>query len=382
MVSELIDYIDRGYARQDDREDPYTALSDNLITIHHLQPFHSDYFKPQTDTQQEKLFSYSAENCEAAIALAFEQQKISPVFSAQLPSPPDEFKQIELQELVRFFSHPARYLLVKIIGIAPIEESQVMNTSEPFTLKGLARYKLGNDILEQLLQGHDCDKLYHIKNAAGELPHGKMGKMYFEQLVSELQSFHKTLAELLSGQELKQQQVNLRIRNYTLTGHLDNISRIGLVQYRYATMKPKDVIRSWISHLVLNSLQGPAASETGINTFYAGKDSVYKYTPVTESSLHLKHLLDLYWEGLTEPLYFFPQTSFVFAQEIHKGKDELTALRRANTEWEGNDFNKKGEKNDPYNLLCYKNMDLSNPLFMDQAKKVLLPAFAHQEKYS
>ncbi len=382
LVSELMDYIDQGYTRQDDQDEPFAALSGALTRIHHLQPFNPDYFNLQTDTRQSNLFSYSAENCEAAMALKYEREKINTVFSARLPAPPKESKQVELHELVRFFTHPARYLLVKIIGIAPIEEKQALDTSEPFTLKALARYKLEHDILEHLLKGQDCDKLYQIKKASGELPHGIIGKIFFTQLVSELQSFHKTLSGLLSGQELKQQQVMLKIRDYTITGRLDNISTSGMVLYRYATMKPKDIIRSWISHLVLNSLEDPAAPENGTSTIYAGKDGIYEYGPAAESIPHLEQLLDLYWHGITEPLHFFPLSSFVFAQEIHKGKHEQEALRKAIVEWEGNDFYKRGEKNDPYNLLCCKNMNLSNPLFMEQAKKVFLPAFAHQKKYS
>jgi exodeoxyribonuclease V gamma subunit len=381
LVSELMDYIDQGYRRQDNGVEPFAALSHTLTTKHHLQPFHPGYFKPPTDARQTNLFSYSAENCAAAEALTSAQQKTSSLFSAPLATPPHEFKQIELHELVRFFSHPARYLMVNVVGITPIEESQALEITEPFALKGLARYKLEHDILEHLLRNQDCAGLYQIKKAAGELPHGSMGEIYFTQLVSELQPFHKTLAALLSGQELKQQQVDLRIGDFTITGSLDNVSATGLVQYRCATMKPKDIIRSWISHLVLNSVQHPAAPDTGMSTFYAGKDGIYKYTPPAESISYLEGLLDLYWQGITEPLYFFPQASFVFAQEIRKGKNEPEALRKAIIVWQGNDFNKKGEKNDPYNLLCCKNMDLANPLFMEQALKVFLPALAHQEKY-
>jgi exodeoxyribonuclease V gamma subunit len=382
LVSELMDYIDQGYVQQNNPDEPFTPLCDKLITIHHLQPFHHDYFHSQTDTKQKKLFSYSAENCEAAKALISDKLKTSSSFSAPLITPPDEFRHVELHELVRFFSHPARYFLVKIVGIAPIEENQAFNISEPFTLKGLARYKLGNDILEQLLRGQDCEKLYQIKKAAGELPHGRIGEIHFMQLVSELQPFHKTLAALFSGQEFKQQQISLSIGDYTISGQLDNVSAKGMVQYRYATIKPKDVIQSWISHLVLNSIQNSNGPESGLFTYYAGKETIYKYSPAAESHRHLEKLLDLYWQGLTKPLYFFPRTSFAFAQEIHNGKNEREALRKACIEWEGNDFNKMGEKNDPYNLICCKNMALANPLFTEQAKNVFLTALAHQRKHN
>jgi exodeoxyribonuclease V gamma subunit len=381
LVSELMNYIDYGYTWQDSRDESFPALSDRLTTIHHLQPFHPDYFNSQTDDRQKNLFSYSAENCEAALALISGHKKTNPVFSAPLPPPPHEFKQVALHDLIRFFSHPARYFLVKIVGIAPIEESQALETSEPFTLQGLPRYKLENDILGFLLRGQDCDKLFHIKKAAGELPHGRTGKIYFTQMVSELQGFYNTLSGVIRGRELKSKHVTLSIGDYTVSGQIDNVGPMGLVQYRYAAIKPKDVIRSWISHLVLNSLSGTAGPEDGVSTFYAGREGIYKFAPAAESLSYLEKLLELYWQGITEPLYFFPQASFAFAREIHKNKNEADALHKAAIAWEGNNFNKKGEKNDPYNLLCCKHMDLANPLFTEQAKTVFLPALAHQEKY-
>ena len=380
LVSELMDYIDRGYGNGDEPDEPFAALSAKLTTVHHLQPFHPDYFNPETGMRQEKLFSYSAENCEAALALTSEQHKTCPVFSVPLSPPPHQFKQISLHELVRFFSHPCRYLLLNRVGIAPIEDIPVLDTSEPFTLNGLVRYNLENDILEYLLKNQDRAELYQIRKASGLLPHGSTGETSFTQLVSDLQSFHKKLSGLLAGQEFKQHQVNLTIGDYTLTGLLDNIGAAGLVQYRYAAMKPKDVIRSWISHLVLNSSGDYAAPGNGMSTFYAAKEGVYRYAPPADSIPLLEQLLDLYWQGLTEPLYFFPRTSFAFAQEMHKGKDEQEALRKALMEWDGNDFTRRGEKNDPYNLICCKEMDLSDPLFMEQAKKVFHAALAHQEK--
>jgi exodeoxyribonuclease V gamma subunit len=133
---------------------------------------------------------------------------------------------------------------------------------------------------------------------------------------------------------------------------------------------------------VLNSIQNSNGPESGLFTYYAGKETIYKYSPAAESHRHLEKLLDLYWQGLTKPLYFFPRTSFAFAQEIHNGKNEREALRKACIEWEGNDFNKMGEKNDPYNLICCKNMALANPLFTEQAKNVFLTALAHQRKHN
>ncbi len=379
LVSELMDYLDHGYVQQSGIKNS-VSLSESLTTMHHLQPFHPDYFMPQTEERRQKFFSYSDENCKAARALSAGQQNINRLFSAPLPSPPDSLRQVDLHELVRFFSHPTRYLLVKRIGIAPIEENRILDTSEHFTLKGLARYKLENDILEHLLQGDDCNRLYRIKKAVGDLPHGEIGKIYFTRMVSELRSFHKTLAKLIDGQELRRQQVTLTIGDFTVTGELDTVGANGLVLYRYGNLNPKDIIRSWINHLMLNSIYDTKTAGNNIHTYHASKDAIYRYVPVAEWMLYLEQLLNLYWQGLTTPLCFFPRASHAFARQIHKGKSEQEALHNAVIAWEGNKYTINGEKNDPYNRLCCKNINLSSPIFMEQARKVFMPALEHLEK--
>lgn len=381
LVNELMDYIDRGYTFHDNQDYPGISLSSRLTTIHRLQPFHPAYFHRQNNGKQKKLVSYSEENYAAAVTLTSEQHKSDPVFSAPLPTPPDEFRQVDVHELIRFFSHPARYLLTKILNVAPIEENQALPVSEPFTVQGLARYKLESDILEILMKGQDCEKLYLVKKAAGELPHGRMGRVYFTQLVSDLKPFYKILAEILAGHELQQLHVNLEVGGFSITGHLDNVSPIGLVHYRHAAMKATDVIRSWLSHLVFNCRQDSNTSKTGRYTFHVGKKGIHRYTPTEKSRQYLENILHLYWQGLTEPLYFFPKTSYAFAQGIAKGKNRTAALRSAMDVWEGDDYNKMGEKRDPYNVLCHKNIDLENPLFSGQAEKFFLPALKHRNKY-
>ena len=119
-----------------------------------------------------------------------------------------------------------------------------------------------------------------------------------------------------------------------------------------------------------------------MSTILVGKDKTYTFLPVSESNAHLELLLSLYWKGLTEPLYFFPRTSFVFAREIHKGKSEQEALVKAKNEWEGNAYSTISEKSDPYNSLCFKNMNLEDTLFKEQAKLVFLPILEHQTRYA
>jgi exodeoxyribonuclease V gamma subunit len=377
LVSELMDYIEQNYSLETQDDSSATTI-DRLTTHHRLQPFHPDYYRMPPHRNHDKLFSYSRENNDAAVALTKSPQESYTIFTSSLPPPPEEYRQVDINELVRFFVHPVRYLLRKRIGIAPVEESQNLNTSEPFYIKGLDRYVLENDILAHVSAGGDPELLYEAKKAAGQLPHGRMGKVYFSQAVSEVLSFQEIISALVAGQKLEKLEVDLDIEGFTLTGHLDNVAATGLVQYRYATIKPKDVLRGWIFHLVLNRQRETGVPESIKHTFLAGKDRTLQYLPVAANSNFLTELLSLYWLGLSEPLHFFPQASFAFAQALHNGKSEQEAMLRAISQWEGNIRTGPGDKYDVYNSLCCNNMELPKESFTDLAQKIFLPALAHQ----
>jgi exodeoxyribonuclease V gamma subunit len=131
---------------------------------------------------------------------------------------------------------------------------------------------------------------------------------------------------------------------------------------------------------VLNTIKNTHSPAAERHTTFTGKKETYQYSPISESSPHLKFLLELYWQGLSEPLPFFPNTSYAFAQAIHKGKSEQEALHKAAIDWNGDSYTIKGEKNDPYNLLCCRNINLATSRFMETAKTIFLPALEFQEK--
>ena len=206
--------------------------------------------------------------------------------------------------------------------------------------------------------------------------------MYFSSLHQELLSFHRTVTDIMAGQKFRQLPLNMEFGEFTLTGHLDHVGPSGLVQYRHAVVKPNDILRSWISHLALNCLSDDLRHGTGKTTIYAAKDHTYSYAPALESRDLLMQLLDLYWLGLRAPLCFFSRTSLAYAEHIHKDRTEQEALHKANMAWEGNDFSGKGERDDPYNLLCFRNQDLGEPPFTELALRIFLPAINHREKYN
>ena len=93
--------------------------------------------------------------------------------------------------------------------------------------------------------------------------------------------------------------------------------------------------------------------------------------------LFFEHLLQVYWKGLSEPVRFFPATSYKYAHLLLlKEKTEYDALGNARKTWEGNDFN-PGESNDLYFDLCFRETDPMDDEFERVSTEVYRPIFEH-----
>jgi exodeoxyribonuclease V gamma subunit len=382
LVSELMDYIEQGYFIDQPVCDSANTILEHLITKHRLQPFHPDYFKPAGTNFRSRLFSYSFENYDAATVLSSAEIKpYRPIVQHPLPPASDEFREVDLRQLCNFFLNPAKFFLFNRLGTASIEQLQEMKTNEPFSVKGLQRYLMENDLLNKKFTENDLQDYFIVKKAAGELPHGKMGETVYEEIVSGVEEFAMKLADLTTTNKLLPLDIDLQLIDFRIVGQLDNIHENGMIRYRCATIKPKDFIEAWIYHLIFQSVSGKITPGYETVTYLVGKDITYKFKPTPQSTNHLQQLLSIYWQGLKEPLHFFPQTSLAFAKETFNGKNIDQALQKARIVWNGNDF-MQGEKTDPYLRLCFRDTDPFNQQFLDLANDFFQPALEQQEKHT
>ena len=49
--------------------------------------------------------------------------------------------------------------------------------------------------------------------------------------------------------------VDMEIGDWTLSGRIDGLNESGLACYRPAPLQPKDMLKTWILHLILNCTQ-------------------------------------------------------------------------------------------------------------------------------
>jgi exodeoxyribonuclease V gamma subunit len=365
LVSELLDYIEEGF------EVPGREILEHIVTKHRLQAFSPEYFR-----KQGKLVSYSKENFEAA-RRALDPDKEGRLFIERgLPEPPEEWKTVDVNQLCRFFTNPARFLLTQRLGIYLEEEEALFDETEPFEVKGLERYQLEQELVEMGFEKRNLQDSFQAIKATGQLPHGVPGECFYRETCRGIESFIGRLASYREGILLEPLEVDLLLGKFRLVGCIENIYPNGLLHFRYADVKPRDRLRVWVHHLILNKVGNQDHSCNGI---LACKDFDCKYPPVKESEALLKELLEAYWQGLMEPVHFFPLSSWAYAEALAKGKEPEQALKSARNKWEGSDFN-RGEIEDSYYQVCFEHADPLDGEFEELSKSIFEPLIECEEK--
>jgi exodeoxyribonuclease V gamma subunit len=134
-----------------------------------------------------------------------------------------------------------------------------------------------------------------------------------------------------------------------------------------------------MDHLLLNLVRKEGYPLT---TRLITMDKTWALQPIEGAAAIIEMLLHLYWQGVKEPLRFFPETSLAFAERLSKGAAVSEALRAAQTAWEGSEFapGRPSEGADPYLSLCFGELDPFADPFKEIAQLVFDPLMEHQER--
>ena len=375
LVSELMDYIEQGF------EIPGKNILEYMVTKHRLQAFSPEYFK-----KNERLFSYSKENLQAAQCLLKPRQAPAPFISNGLSDPSEAaWKTVSLDDLWRFFGNPSRFLLQRRLGIYLEEKDATLDEREAFDLKGLEKYLLDQRLVKWELEGKDVKDSFSLTRASGQLPHGTVGECVFEGMRIETERFSEKIASYMPGPKLEPLVIDLCLSDFRLTGRIGDIYPERMLKYRYARVTAKDRLSVWIHHLFLNSLTADHYPRTSMIAGLSPKGRepqwvAWEYPPMENSKGILENLLEKYWAGLSMPLHFFPRSSWGYAVELlEKDKPQEDALKNARRIWTGNDY-VLGEREDGYYRLCFGNTDPLDLEFKDIAGDVFGPLLKYQKE--
>lgn len=354
LVSDFADVVTRRFQTVEG-----TDIWEQLLTRHPLQAFSPRYFSGQDET----LFSFNAEACPPV-------QKLSEAtnwFASPLPEADESLRFVSLHQLISFFSHPARFLAQQRLGINFENDDATLEIREPFVLNGLEAWSVRQQMLDGRLNALDKAQIQPVIQATGVLPQGHFADLLFDQQLETVDAFTEKLQPLTSSQPMQPLVFEFDLGDFTLTGQLEGLSTSGLLHYRLAKMKAKDLLGLWCSHLLLNCLKPQGVA---LQSQLQCEDNYLQLNPVNEPEQMLADLLAIYWQGLHQPIPLLPQTSMAYAlAELNAGKADPE--KEAYKAWQSSRFH-QGEESDTYHQLLFSEL-LLNDQFRDLALRVYQP---------
>ncbi|MBF2054804.1 MAG: exodeoxyribonuclease V subunit gamma [Candidatus Sericytochromatia bacterium] len=313
------------------------------VTEHALHPFDPRYFNGSLPRSHSPL--------QARLALAWRQGPVDalPPFDAvPLPPPEDSSLNLNDQVLQRFWRNPAAAFLRTRLDLYYPKAAPELAEAERFSFDSLESYLVKSDWLPHLLQASDTEQQglqEHLRaqlKLADRLPIGPVAEAQLDRLEAELLPWIGPLKNWLGAPApAETQSFSLQIGDWTLEGQLPQRYERGYVDMRPASLKGKDRLRAWLQCLLLQAVD-PGNAFYWLSIEKTGP-AILHFQPVADPLTLLEDLLQLRAEGLCQPLYFAPNTSWELWKGFAEKGDREQAQDAALKVWE--DSNIQGQQN-------------------------------------
>ncbi len=328
LVSELLDTLAI-----------YTETKPEIfICKHPLQAFSPRYFAGDSFEDDKRLFSYANEYLKLHTNKQLEAP--SDIFITEpLSKLSDEYKNIALDDLIKFYQNPARSFLQRRFSIQTFDNDVTLPIREPFELE---RFK-DRELRELVMACDDPANNRQLARAKGLLPYGEIGDTLYN---NEQQIIETCQAQLPEIEINEPQFFSISLGEFSLHGELTKLTTTGRVIQQVTSPYFRDYISLWITHLALNT-------QTKATTTLYSPDENFTLEAVEDAKQQLENLLEYYWQGLHFPLKFFPKTGFEMYKE-RKGENR----KKASPAWNGGN-QKVGEKDKFENWLLHRTVEMN-----------------------
>ncbi|WP_082566993.1 exodeoxyribonuclease V subunit gamma [Janibacter sp. Soil728] len=308
-----------------------------IEVVHHpLQPF--DARNLTTDgVSGSRPFSFDRSALLAARASAGPRTAPGRLLTTALPS--RTIKDISLADLISFFDNPARGFLRDRLQVGVSREAEEVSDRLPIDLDGLQKWTVGDRALRARMAGHDPRSIYRAELLRGELPPAGLGEATLEEIGRAVELL---MGQLALGPSEDPRSVDVEVTlpgDVRLTGTVDGVRGLHVVDATYSRLGPKQLMASWIRLLALTAA---GADDEGWEASALGKGSRGKVARTSFGALpraaarsHLAALIDVYSLGQTAPLPLPVKTAHAWMQVVHRNPTHRrAAAQKAVGEWE------------------------------------------------
>ncbi|EOD1045906.1 exodeoxyribonuclease V subunit gamma [Citrobacter farmeri] len=371
LVQELLDYIGQSHYLPGDEaltsDESEKRVKAHIARLHTRMPFDVQNFLP--GEQQ----SYASEWLPAASRSGEAHSDFVQPLAFDMP------EMLSLETLQRFWAHPVRAFFQQRLQVNfRSEESEIPDT-EPFTLEGLTRYQLNQQLLNALVEQEDAERLFRRFRAAGDLPYGAYGEILWEGQHQEMQ----TLADRIVAcrQPSQSLEVDLHCNGVQLTGWLPQVQEDGLLRWRPSLISISQGVQLWLEHLVYCACGGKGESR-----LFLRKDGEWRFPPLEKEQAlgYLAQLIDGYREGMSAPLLVLPESGGAWIKTCYDAAndamlDDDDTRQKARVKfmqaYEGN-MVVRGEGEDIWYQRLWRQLDPETlESIILQSQRYLLPLF-------
>ncbi len=309
--------------------------AENIIQQQALNGFSPDVFKENG--------SYSKLYFDTAKSLAEQENGSSGLMQSAPLSAEGETEEIDINELVYFFSNPMKYFLKKQFDVRlydPEEEKDEFefNHLEKHTLfQRLFGWELRDDIdKEELLS-----QLVHT----GILPSGWPGRSALNEAEAHVKKAFEEIQRREFLPRINLVEINIKLLDIRLMGFIYNYSNICVLNIVPSNYSGKTVLQSWLQHLAVCASDEDQERESYLLTeLKKGNPKWIKFNPVDDAKRQLEEFVNIYKSGFNQPAKFFPKTMVKF-EEGNRNSRTKDPLENAKNEFEGG-FMSRGERDD------------------------------------
>jgi exodeoxyribonuclease V gamma subunit len=371
LVQELLDYIGQSHCLEGDEtlncDESERRVKNHIMHQHTRMPFDAENY--QANEQQ----SYARE----WLAAASQQGEAHADFIQ--PLAPLEFTTLTLEQLQRFWRHPVRaFFQMRLQVNFRSEESDIPDT-EPFTLEGLTRYQLNQQLLNTLIEQQEPEPMYRRYRAAGELPYGPFGEIAWEAQRLEMAALADRVIECRrAGQNM---EIDLDCAGVNITGWLPQVQDNGLLRWRPSLLSVSQGMQLWLEHLVYCASGG-----NGESRLLLRKEGEWCFPAlcVDEAKAYLAQLVEGYRQGMCQPLLFLPESGGAWIKACYDAQNDAIlrdddSLQKARSKflqaYEGN-MVVSGEGADVWYQRLWRTLEPAQyEAIIEQTTPYLLPVF-------
>lgn len=370
LVSELQQYCVDQFSLKGHEFGENETILKHILSEHHLQPFHNDYYlnASQTDLVKgvklsdaralNKTFSHEwlallnhiqpkpiehpqklEETVKLSSSTVYEEEQLD--FFDEVPAV--EIFEIDFEQVLKCLLHPLRYFYQRVLQINLNGLDENPGDAEPFSVKGLAAYALKKDILDAWFDSPSensvSEELYKKWQLSGVLPRQPLDEFVLRELENDTEPMFQHL-QLISVGVSESQEFVVRIDQYevqvSLTTHGSQLISLGL-----SKNLANSFFSLWLKHVFWSHYCYQQDTFNSLKTALLIGTSEQVELPVLtadQASRYCKQICEFYLAASVSPHVFLAKTCYTWLFEGNK-----KALREFYDESNG-----RGESQDLY----------------------------------